>query len=505
MNDTPLPPKGPRKSVARRLADGFAWSSLGAIAWRALTAISSVLVARILGPAGFGELGIVRSTANLFTVYAGFRLGTTANKYLAEYRETDPGKAARVLRMSLVMSAVFCALAAGVLLLGGGWIARHQLANPDLDLALRLAGVFLFFQAYATVRETILIGTENFKAFAKVNAVKGILTAVLIVPGAWAYGVNGAVGGLALAAIGSYLVLQHYVRQALESFAIDENQPFSAWKAELPVLWHYALPGLVVGGISAAMLWWGRTVLAETDGGYIQLGLFEAANQWRTMILFLPAILSRVAMPVLAETYGRDRKGDFARAVVLQFRAIVVLCLPLTVVVMVGSEWLMTIFGDAYADSGAILPLLMISVFLFALNQALRRVQDGSGKRWQNAALQVLWAIAFAVTLLGQERPVDAVTLAQAFAVSEAVMFVAQLLYIELAVTRGTVRGILGDMLAALLAVAAAVRAQYLGGLATWGGIGLVVAALLLSAVPAFSVGLAALGSRRRARRPDND
>jgi len=484
--------------VAQRLAGGFAWSSLGAVGWRALTAISSVLVARILGPAGFGELGIVRSTANLFTVYAGFRLGTTANKYLAEYRESDPGKAARVLRMSLVMSAVFCALAASVLLFGGGWIAENQLANPELDLALRLAGVFLFFQAYTTVRETILIGTENFKAFAKVNMVKGVLTAALIIPGAWFYGVNGAVGGLALAALGSYLVLQYYVRQALANFDIDEKQPLSAWKAELPVLWHYALPGLVVGGISAAMLWWGRTVLADTDGGYVQLGLFEAANQWRTMILFLPAILSRVAMPVLAETYGRDREGDFGKAVVLQFRAILLLSLPLTVVVMVASEWLMVIFGEAYSGSGPILPLLMISVFLFALNQALRRVQDGSGKRWQNAALQVLWAIAFAVTLLGQGGPVDAVVLAQAFVASEAVMFVAQLIYIELAVARGTLRGIGGDLLAALLAMGAAVWTQYSGDIATLGGFGLVFAALLLSAIPAISVGLAALKSRKR-------
>lgn len=459
-DDTPKAKPG--KSVLHRLRDGFGWSALGALAWRALTAVSSVLVARILGPAGFGELGIVRSTANLFTVYAGFRLGTTANKHLAEFRESDPDRAGRILRMSLFMSAVFCAATAAVLIFGGGYIAANALNNPDLDLALRIAGVFLFFQAYSTVRETVLIGTENFKAFARVNVAKGVLSAGLILPGAWFWGATGAIGGLALAAFLSYLVLQYYVRQALRDFDINENVPFRVWKVELPLLWTFALPGLITGAIGAMVLWYGRVALTGAEEGYVQLGLFEAANQWRTMILFLPATLSRVAMPVLAETYGRDRDGDFRNAVALQFRANLLITLPLTVVVIAFADWLMWIFGEQYAQSGPILPLLMISVFLFALNQSLRKVQDGSGKRWQNMGIQILWAVAFLVPLWWAGSGLDAVGLAWCFLAAEVVMFVAQILYIEIRLARGTVVKVARDVLISVLAISLALLPQFL-------------------------------------------
>lgn len=485
MTDSDKPAK---KSIGQRLAGGFIWGTAGAFVWRGLTALSSVLVARFLTPAGFGELGIVRATANLFTVYAGFRLGTTATKHLAEFKESDPDRAGRILRMTLRMSAVFCGVTAAILIFGGGLIATNWLDNPDLDLPLRIAGAFLFFQSYSSMRETVLIGTENFRDYAKVQAVKGATTALLIVPGAWFYGVAGATAGLALAAFISYLVLQIYVKRALAKVAVNEDVPYREWKGELPLLWSFALPGLFVGIISATVLWWGRAVLAGEADGYTQLGLFEAGNQWRTMVLFLPEILSRVAMPILAETYGKADKDNFLEATAMQYRAILIVSLPLSVVVIAFADYLMMIFGSAYANSGAILPLLMASVFLYALNQALRKVQDGSGKRWQNFALQVLWAVGFAAALLLPAGPVDAERLAWAFLASEAVMYLGQLLYVEFGIAHGTIRRIVLDTLLAAVAIGLAITAQA-GVLTGWQPLALGALALVLSGIPALWLG----------------
>lgn len=487
------------RTVARRLATGFSWGALGAFGWRALTAVSSVLVARILGPGGFGELGIVRSTANLFTVYAGFRLGTTANKHIAEYRERDPDRAGRILRMSLAMSAVFCAVTAAILIFGGGAIAEHVLSNPDISLALRIAGVFLFFQAYSSVRETVLIGTENFQAFARVNIVKGILTAALIVPGAYLWGPTGAIAGLSLAAILAYLVLQHYVREALLEFAIRDDVPFREWKCELSLLWTFALPGLLVGVISATVLWYGRVVITGLEQGYVQLGLFEAANQWRTLILFLPAVLARVAMPLLSETYGRDREGDFREAVALQFRSILLLTLPLTTIVIVFSENLMMIFGSAYQESGPILPLLMLSVFVFALNQSLRKVQDSAARRWQNLALQVGWGVVFVLVLRSQAEDYGAVGLAQAFLTAEIVLLIFQMAYVEIRIMSGTLRKVGPDMLVAAAALSVVITAHF-GLIKEAYALPVSLMGSLLSFLPGAIVGWSFIGKRMRKR-----
>ncbi|RIV85883.1 oligosaccharide flippase family protein [Aurantiacibacter zhengii] len=488
----------PARTIAQRLASGFAWSALGSFGWRALTAVSSVLVARILGPTAFGELGIVRSTANLFTVYAGFRLGTTASKHLAEYREKDPPKAGRILKMTLRLSAIFCATVALILIASSGYIARTTLNNADLAWPLRIAGVFLFFQAYMTVRESVLVGTEHFREFAQVNVAKGVLTAALIVPGAYFYGVTGAVAALALASFLSYLLLQYYIRRALGEFGVEQNVPFREWKAELPLLWNFALPGLLAGAVGALMPWYGRTVIAGIENGYVELGLFEAANQWRTMILFMPAILTRVAMPVLAETFGRSADDEFREAVVLQFQAILLLTLPLTVAAIAASDMLMLVFGGAYSEASSLLPILMLSVFLFALNQALRRVHDGSGYRWQYLVVQVLWAFAFLAVLWLTVADYGALSLALAILAAEFAMFLIQIGYVEFRIAPGSIRQVASNAIIAVTALALVICGQahvFKLPEANWAIVGISV---LISVVPAMRFVPALLRLRKK-------
>jgi hypothetical protein len=55
-----------------RLARGAFWSLAGTFISRGLSLIASIIVARMLGKVGFGELGIIQSTMGMFGVFAGF-------------------------------------------------------------------------------------------------------------------------------------------------------------------------------------------------------------------------------------------------------------------------------------------------------------------------------------------------------------------------------------------------------------------------------------------------
>lgn len=90
--------------LAYRLARGAFWSLIGGVGSRALTLVSSIIVARLLGKEGYGEVGMVQSTIGLFGVFAGFGLGSTATKYIAEYGIKDPEKAGRILNLTLIFS-----------------------------------------------------------------------------------------------------------------------------------------------------------------------------------------------------------------------------------------------------------------------------------------------------------------------------------------------------------------------------------------------------------------
>lgn len=72
--------------IGYRLATGTFWSLAGAVISRGLGIVASIMVARTLGRVGFGELGIIHSTLALFQLFAGFGLGVTTTKCVAEHR-----------------------------------------------------------------------------------------------------------------------------------------------------------------------------------------------------------------------------------------------------------------------------------------------------------------------------------------------------------------------------------------------------------------------------------
>src|SRR5262245_20650021 len=77
-------------STSSRLARGAFWNFIGTIAGRALTLPTAVILARLMGREGYGELAIIFASIEFFGAFAGFSLGMTATKHVAEFRTRDP-------------------------------------------------------------------------------------------------------------------------------------------------------------------------------------------------------------------------------------------------------------------------------------------------------------------------------------------------------------------------------------------------------------------------------
>lgn len=155
--------------LAYRLARGAFWSLIGAVLARGLGLISSIIVARMLGKSGFGELGIIQSTVGMFGTFAGFGLGITATKFIAEYRTTDPSKAGRIRGLSSAFAWLSSLLTSIILFFAAPWLAEHTLGAPHLASLLRISTIFLFITSINGAQTGALAGFEAFKTVAKIN------------------------------------------------------------------------------------------------------------------------------------------------------------------------------------------------------------------------------------------------------------------------------------------------------------------------------------------------
>lgn len=118
-----------------RLARGTFWSMAGAVISRGLILCATIVVVRILGKTVFGELGMIRSTVGMFGVFAGFGLGLTATKHVAEFRQSDPERAGRIIGLSGFSALGTGGVMALALFFFAPWLAEHTINAPHSWLA----------------------------------------------------------------------------------------------------------------------------------------------------------------------------------------------------------------------------------------------------------------------------------------------------------------------------------------------------------------------------------
>ena len=416
--------------IAHRLLTGAFWSMLGGVASRVFTVLSGVVVARIIGKEGFGEYGMVQSTIGMLGVLAGFGLGATATKFVADARHGDPARAERVANLTLLVAVASGALLAATTFLSSHWLAASTLQRPELSGLLQAASLLLFCSALNNVMLGTLAGFEAFRQVARINLWQGLAappSAILLV---LAFGVDGAVASLTVNAALGTLLCAAALRGHYRDHSMSAAYHPSLW-SEWPVLWRFSLPTMLSGLMVAPVTWLANLFLVSLPGGYGELGLFNAANQWRAVVMLVPGLLASVMLPILSAAHGAGQ-GEFDRAVSLNLKGTWLFCLPLTVAVMVLNRQLTALFGKAYAGSGPVMVLLMISCFFMIVNNTVGAALAGSGRMWAGFAMNCAWGVSLVAGAWLLVPRMGAFGLALAYLLAYLLHTCWQMLYLEL-------------------------------------------------------------------------
>ena len=102
------------RPILKRLLGGAFWTMVGTAATRAISLLTNIVIARLLGKEDFGAYGILNSTLETFSLFGGLALGFTMIKYTAEYRVRDPVKAGQFLSSARTIAYI----SAGIIALG---------------------------------------------------------------------------------------------------------------------------------------------------------------------------------------------------------------------------------------------------------------------------------------------------------------------------------------------------------------------------------------------------
>jgi O-antigen/teichoic acid export membrane protein len=382
-------PDGERP-VHVRFALGALWSVAGAVASRGLTLVGFILASRALGATGFGEVGMIQSTQGLFGVLAGSGLGLAATKYVAEYRTADRPRAGRCFALALLIAVVSGGVGAAVLLAFAGPMAESVLGAPHLVGELRVATGLLLFGAVAGVQTGAITGMGEFRAAALLAVFRGACVLVALLAGVRLGGVPGAVLGLVAAEAAGVAANHLALRRMFPRLRYGGGR--AAWR-ELAAVGRFA--GLaVLGSIATTLaLWGGNALLVSQPDGYAALGVFNAAERWRQLLLFLPAAVSPIILSMLSHLHGSDDRTAYRQllGVNLGVSAAVVLVPAAGLAAL--APLAMSLFGDDYRGGTTTLVLLTASAVAVVFNNLLGQVLVSKGAIWWRAALDGLLAV----------------------------------------------------------------------------------------------------------------
>ncbi len=376
-------------STGYRLASGVFWSMAGAVISRGLMFVATVSVARMLGKAVYGELGMIQSTVGMFGIFAGFGLGLTATKHVAELRQADPDRAGRILGLSALVAMVTGGLMGVLLLAFAPWLAEHTLNAPQLAGPLRIAALILFVNALNGAQTGALAGFEAFRTIAHVNLMVGLISFPTLVVGTYFGGLTGAVWALAIN-LGFNWLLNHL---ALRREARRHQVPLTLrqCRRESSVLWTFSLPA-VLGGIMVGPANWAcRALLVNQPGGYDAMGTLTAALVFQTIILFVSGMLSAPLLSMISNA-GAEISEKLAAVNMLAswilgvFAAIPLLCFP---------QLAQLVFGSAY-DTHAFrltLSLVVLCTSIMTFKDGLARVLAANNLLWWGFASNAFWAV----------------------------------------------------------------------------------------------------------------
>ena len=396
--------------LVAQLAGNAFWSTLGVTISRGLQFVSYIVVARVLGSAGFGRFGLIQSTLAMFGIVGTFGLGLTATRYISKYRHLDPEKAGRIISLSRTIAVATGTTSAIALYFSADWLAVRSMGDPLLGPLLKVASVALALTAISAAQMGALSGFQAFKSIARLNLIAGLVSFPATLALVHFFGITGGVWALNFG-MGTMCCLGALT---LKRTCHDDGicaRTFS-WKEDSPILLGFSLPAALCAAMIAPSTWLANATLVRLPGGLVQIGLFSASNTVRTLLLYLPAILMQSSFPVLAAAYSNGgERQEFRRALVMTHNWINVPAAVLGIFTMFGASTILALFGPEYRQGSTVFVVLMAATVIQAMGSAVGATVQVRGDMWFALCANAAWAATYLIVARSFAGTLGAVSL----------------------------------------------------------------------------------------------
>lgn len=185
-------------SLVSSIGNRFRAEFLAQIIHAGCSALTVVILARLLDPNGYGLIFLAIAVVEISKMIAKLGIPESAARYVAEYKEDNPAQLPHILRTSFIFLLALVTVVASIMAVGHELIA-DLLNEPELAPFLLVGVIYMIFNVLTGYARSILQAFEAIQLAAIVKTIQGVGKFVfaigLVLVG---FGAVGALSGYAL-------------------------------------------------------------------------------------------------------------------------------------------------------------------------------------------------------------------------------------------------------------------------------------------------------------------
>ena len=351
-------------ALARDSAIVFAGSMVGNVG----SYVYHLLMGRLLGPAGYGELSSLFSILYIFLTPL-VVAQTVLVKFVSGFKAHGSTGQSKSLFVSVTKaSVIICLLGLPVVLL----------ISPQITSFLHLSSTTLFVMIYllfvfsllSIATASMLQGYQQFIWFSGFAAGAIILKVVLSVPLAH-YGISGVLLAAIITSIVTYILYFLPLKFVIKA----KSKPTNLTKRDT---FKFAVPTLLtLLGITS--LFSTDIILVRHFFGAKEAGVYAALAILGKVIYYASSAITLVTFPVLSE---QTAKGNVSQKLIVSaVGGVALVSTAITALYFLFPNIIVRLlFGNAYVGAGALLGLFGIFIALFSVGNIISMISLAIGK-----------------------------------------------------------------------------------------------------------------------------
>lgn len=345
-------------SAKRTLARGGSLTFLINVGGMGLAMLMQIMLARLLGAAGYGTFAYVTTVTTFMIFPAKLGFDTTLVKLVSSYKAKDnwpliKGLVQRANQIGFVLSLA-------VMTIGLAIVAFRRDGMTDAQLVCYAAGMATIpLLTLATLRQSALQALKDV-LFAQMpeKILRPIVTIGLLMLAVPLTGIHADAGTAMIcfaAAIGvSYVIGAIVLKKRIGSrlAAVEAQYATKEWtKLSLSLMVNAGMY-LILGQLNVLLM---GAMQSETASGY-----FSAAVRLATLVAFARTAINMTAAPLLSEAYAKGDREQLQQVCTTSGRAGFVFAVAVFAVFAAGGEPILKLFGPGFADAYPALLLMSL-------------------------------------------------------------------------------------------------------------------------------------------------